>query len=232
MTSHAAQPIAAPQHGHPQPSGHGNSHANGLEDKLHEFDERYEQTKNFLTKLSIESARIYVEAADKFLKDTDGNYDYTKIENTPFAQFIGEKYGSLAEQFYNLPSGTNWNEIQRAAAMKGIFGMNSAEMTHSIRNAGERYTTDAHMGEHGIYAAITKSVKQTLYPTTTKDFIKDDIEGIMDHIGLKNKINIPLMPIEEATQLLLSYKVNGVVGLNQVDKKYHATNSAAQPHHH
>ena len=54
MTSQPAPAAHGNVRQHGAVPAHGHTDRSGLEDKLQEFDQRYDETKNFLTKLSIE----------------------------------------------------------------------------------------------------------------------------------------------------------------------------------
>src|SRR3989338_1180913 len=195
-------PIASPlEHTVESPNG------NNVQDCIRIFEDTHNKLKSHLTTFDVEFMRAYVSAADAHLKNDLGNHDYSRLDdssiNSLFSKSIVGSLESFAKKYLDTADGVSYDPIKRSMAFSGTFGITPDKIISTISQYRANYTTYTH---NGLGKNIHDDMQKRLQPSTVEHFVKDDISKIIKYMKFEEKINPLLIELDEAKQLLLTYK--------------------------
>ena len=213
-------------HGHAAHGGHA-KHEESPIDKWKKLDKGID---NLLARIDIDHMAAYVKAADEHLKTDDG-HDYGKLEDKELAmKFVDtmmKHYETGARQVFKVKDDAKYSEVEKNMLMQAYLGITKDKLLHQVQDKGEDYTAHYHSS---LAAELRKSHEKNLRPVALTHLTEHDLDAIIKHVGVEDKVHKDRMTLDHAKELLLYHKQNeGIVPPKYLKRQHYF--KKAEPEH-
>ncbi|MAG60792.1 hypothetical protein CL619_03320 [archaeon] len=179
--------------------------------KLHEKNVTY--AKKLADTHSHMVNKGFSEGVEKHLKDSDGNIDFSRLDDNDvqqdFTKTITDFYVKKIKDDHGMEAK---DDFHKQMLLQAYAGITTSQLQDIVGNYGANLNYDLFSGR--IAAQLTEGIRKNLYANAS-DHIKDsDIGGIVDKLGLKDKLRKgQQVTLEEARDLMNRHVTGG--GLNE-----------------
>lgn len=173
------------------------------------FTEKKKANRKLADTIQLHHEQAYTSAAEKHLKDKEGLFDYSKLENAAtqekFAEHMADFYVTKARQYFGVGKDIKLNEQQVDMLLSAYSGITKTELTDTIRKAGEDFTLDT-------FKSAVDQVRQQIgrrLDATAASHVKEEHKvGIIKEMKLEDLVDATKMTAEQVIGLMQTYHAN------------------------
>lgn len=131
--------------------------------------------------------RGFSEGVEKHLKDTDGNIDFNRLDDSglqrDFAKTITDFYIGKIKEDHGMEAK---DDFHKEMLLQAYAGITTSQLQDLVGNYGAQLNYELFSGRIG--AQLTDSIRKNLYQNATDHIEDKDIESIVDKLGVKDKV--------------------------------------------
>ena len=194
-------------------NGHAPAKGNGKEDVKPSHLELLANKAKTATRLAdtieIHHEQAYLKAADTHLKGEDGLHDYSRLKDKDvrdkFAEEMTSFYVDKARAYFKIDKDHKLDDMQTDLIMQAYAGITRSALKERLKQLRHRFTLEEFKP---LVAEIKQEVRQKLNTSITSDLKEENIDSMVEEMGLQKEIDPNKLPLEEAKLMALNYIAN------------------------
>lgn len=171
----------------------------------------YKHASKLLDTTSHVHSMAYSKAVDEHLMDKSGTVvDFEKLDDHKvqqmFVKTMSDMYVKAATDHFKVKG--DLGDLEKDMLMQTYTGFTRDQLKDIVHTYGKRLT---HSTFEGLKQNFQRNIEQRLYTAAGSHLEESQIETILKHAGVANKVDSSKVTLEEARRLLEIYHEEGSI---------------------
>lgn len=177
-------------HGHGS-RGNGHGHEENMPETVKKFFEKEKYIDQIIETTSLEHSNVFIEAANKFLRDESGKVDYSKLNEKEVREQVAEFMADLyLKKARALGAPETESEIEKDIILNRYFGVTKDLLKQSLHRSKSRYTLRVH---EEIRDKHLDELRKELRPLAGSHIEEEHLEDIIAYVGGEEMLDPELL---------------------------------------